>query len=85
MLSCVKESRPAPFTIILDDNPGMLMFISLVVREPHETALVTVVVEAITAPPEATDDAISGPQAMSPCNVVFVWLRVIRSEAFNWI
>ena len=46
--------------MIFDDNPGMLMFISLVVREPYETAFAIVAVEAIIAPPEVRNDALRG-------------------------
>ena len=72
VLSCVKESRPAPFTMILDDRPGMLMLMSVVVGEAHETALATVADDAVIVPPTVADDALSGPHTMLPCSVVFV-------------
>ena len=72
VLICVKESLPAPFTRRLEDNPGMLKLISLVVNDPHVTALTVVKDDAVAAPPTVADDALSGPQAMSPCSVVFV-------------
>ena len=61
------------------------MFISLVVNDPHVTALTVVKDDAVAAPSTIADDALRGLHTTSPCNVVFVRLRVIRSEAFNWI
>ena len=58
--------------MILDDNPGICSWISFVVRVPHVTALVTVADDAVLAPPTAADEALNGPHATSPCNVVFV-------------
>ena len=72
VFNCVKESLPAPFTMMLDDKPGMLMLMSVVVREAHDTALVTAADDAVIAPPMVADDALRGPQAMSPCSVVLV-------------
>ena len=57
--------------MLLDDKPGMLKLISLVVNDPHVTALTVVKDSAVTAPPTVADDALRGPHTMSPCNVVF--------------
>ena len=68
----MKLSRPDPLTVILLDKPGMLMLMSVVVREAHETAFVTVVDDAVNAPPMVADDALKGPHETSPCSCVLV-------------
>ena len=46
-------------TMVLDDKPGMLKLISLVVRDPHVKALAAV-----------ADDAVIAPQRTLPFNVI---------------
>ena len=57
---CVKLMRAVSSTLRCDAKPIMLKSISLVVRDPHVTAFVTVAVEATNVPPEVTDDALRG-------------------------
>ena len=56
----MKESLPAPITRRLEDNPGMLKLISLVVNDPRVTALAVDKDDAVTAPPTTADDALMG-------------------------
>ena len=57
---------------MLEDKPGMLKLISLVVNDPHVTALTVVKDDAVIDPLTVADDALNGPQATSPCSVVLV-------------
>ena len=38
---------------------------------------------AVIAPPADTDAALKGPHTTSPCKVVLVWFKVMRSEPLN--
>ena len=58
--------------MILDDKPGMLKSISLVVRDPHVKALATV-----------ADDAVIAPQRTLPFNVIKFGPTLILSAPFS--